>query len=192
MSCRGVSPDNVEQWVHELRALPSNASYAEWMFQHPDGRRWIGFLDCRGTSALAFRRIVDVALGVSLAMDAAVHDGGRTLLLIPPGVRLGKTQKNAIERYLERTGLHQTRGVSMAEDELATSGWLTSPSSPRRRGASVARRPLLAGLRAQLGELTLRTTMPVRKRTRQRGWPRSSRASALRSIAFTKSAFPRV
>ena len=24
-------------------ALPITADYAEWMFRHPDGRRWIGY-----------------------------------------------------------------------------------------------------------------------------------------------------
>jgi predicted DNA-binding transcriptional regulator AlpA len=77
-------------------------------------------VDCRGTSALAFQRIADAALGVSLAIDAAVHDGDRTLLLIPPAVRLGKAQKKAIERYLERTGAQPTnRGVPMTEDKVA-------------------------------------------------------------------------
>jgi len=36
-------PPDVEAWVHELLALPRKASYDEWMFLHPDGRRWIGY-----------------------------------------------------------------------------------------------------------------------------------------------------
>jgi hypothetical protein len=30
-------------WVAELLALPRSAPYNEWMFRHPDGRRWIGY-----------------------------------------------------------------------------------------------------------------------------------------------------
>ena len=36
-------PPGVEMWVHELLALPLASSYREWMFHHPDGRRWIGY-----------------------------------------------------------------------------------------------------------------------------------------------------
>lgn len=36
-------PDDVQTWVDELRELPSTASYHHWMFQHPDGRKWIGY-----------------------------------------------------------------------------------------------------------------------------------------------------
>ena len=36
-------PIEVDHWVEELMALPMTADYAEWMFQHPDGRRWIGY-----------------------------------------------------------------------------------------------------------------------------------------------------
>lgn len=36
-------PPEVENWVNELLALPLRSSYREWMFQHPDGRRWIGY-----------------------------------------------------------------------------------------------------------------------------------------------------
>ncbi|WP_447555597.1 DUF2268 domain-containing putative Zn-dependent protease [Vreelandella sp. EE22] len=39
----GDYPDNVEVWVEELLALPVDASYEQWMFQHADGRRWIGY-----------------------------------------------------------------------------------------------------------------------------------------------------
>ncbi|MCK0714796.1 DUF2268 domain-containing putative Zn-dependent protease [Chromohalobacter sarecensis] len=39
----GQYPDEVEQWVAELLELPVSASYDHWMFQHPDGRRWIGY-----------------------------------------------------------------------------------------------------------------------------------------------------
>jgi uncharacterized protein YjaZ len=39
----GAYPEDVESWVTELLRLPSSASYNDWMFQHPDGRRWIGY-----------------------------------------------------------------------------------------------------------------------------------------------------
>ena len=39
----GQYPAEVENWVEELLGLPSSASYEEWMYEHPDGRRWIGY-----------------------------------------------------------------------------------------------------------------------------------------------------
>jgi len=36
-------PSDVASWVEELMHLPLTASYRNWMFQHPDGRRWIGY-----------------------------------------------------------------------------------------------------------------------------------------------------
>ena len=39
----GQYPPNVVDWVKELRALPSDAPWKQWMSRHPDGRRWIGF-----------------------------------------------------------------------------------------------------------------------------------------------------
>lgn len=36
-------PDNVQDWVDELLTLPPQAPYADWMFFHPNGRRWIGY-----------------------------------------------------------------------------------------------------------------------------------------------------
>jgi uncharacterized protein YjaZ len=35
--------DAVEEWAEELLALPADAPVREWLFRHPDGRRWIGF-----------------------------------------------------------------------------------------------------------------------------------------------------
>ncbi|HEX8032055.1 MAG TPA: DUF2268 domain-containing putative Zn-dependent protease [Vicinamibacterales bacterium] len=32
----------VEQWEGELLQLPTDASRKEWLYDHPDGRRWIG------------------------------------------------------------------------------------------------------------------------------------------------------
>jgi hypothetical protein len=39
----GEYPREVPHWVDELLALPDSASRQQWMFQHPDGRRWIGY-----------------------------------------------------------------------------------------------------------------------------------------------------
>jgi uncharacterized protein YjaZ len=39
----GLYPDNVAEWAAELLALPGNSSRKDWMFNHPDGRRWIGY-----------------------------------------------------------------------------------------------------------------------------------------------------
>ncbi len=36
-------PDNVAAWVAELAILPGSADLNQWMYRHPDGRRWIGF-----------------------------------------------------------------------------------------------------------------------------------------------------
>lgn len=39
----GLYPPEVEAWTAELLALPPAAPRQEWLFRHPDGRRWIGF-----------------------------------------------------------------------------------------------------------------------------------------------------
>lgn len=39
----GTYPDNVSAWVDELLALPPAASRKDWLYLHPDGRRWIGY-----------------------------------------------------------------------------------------------------------------------------------------------------
>jgi uncharacterized protein YjaZ len=36
-------PSDVSNWVEELATQPSTAKHSEWMFQHPDGRRWLGY-----------------------------------------------------------------------------------------------------------------------------------------------------
>ena len=36
-------PENVDEWVVEILALPTDADYGEWMFEHPDGRQAIGY-----------------------------------------------------------------------------------------------------------------------------------------------------
>jgi hypothetical protein len=49
-------------WVAELLRLPLTAPYNEWMFLHPDGRRWIGY---RAGTYIADRAIA--ASGLSAA-----------------------------------------------------------------------------------------------------------------------------
>jgi hypothetical protein len=36
-------PKEVASWAEEVMTLPKDAAYDEWMFKHPDGRRWIGY-----------------------------------------------------------------------------------------------------------------------------------------------------
>ena len=38
----GEYPDDVSKWVDELLKLPPDAKRSDWIFRHPDGRRWIG------------------------------------------------------------------------------------------------------------------------------------------------------
>ena len=33
----------VEAWVEEVRALPPDTPRRDWLFRHPDGRRWVGY-----------------------------------------------------------------------------------------------------------------------------------------------------
>lgn len=35
-------PDDVSTWVDELLEQPPTANRSDWLFRHPDGRRWIG------------------------------------------------------------------------------------------------------------------------------------------------------
>jgi uncharacterized protein YjaZ len=35
-------PPNVREWAAEIRKLPEDASSRDWLYSHPDGRRWIG------------------------------------------------------------------------------------------------------------------------------------------------------
>ncbi|ESA38931.1 hypothetical protein N836_29495 [Leptolyngbya sp. Heron Island J] len=39
----GKYPEDVTAWIDELLALPKDAPRQQWMFYHPDGRRWIGY-----------------------------------------------------------------------------------------------------------------------------------------------------
>lgn len=36
-------PENIDDWVHELLALPDGTDPRPWLYEHPDGRRWIGY-----------------------------------------------------------------------------------------------------------------------------------------------------
>ena len=38
----GEYPDDVSMWVEELTTQPAEAKSSDWIFRHPDGRRWIG------------------------------------------------------------------------------------------------------------------------------------------------------
>ena len=38
----GAYPQNVAQWADELTHLPPDSSVRDWLYTHPDGRRWIG------------------------------------------------------------------------------------------------------------------------------------------------------
>jgi uncharacterized protein YjaZ len=39
----GAYPVEVGAWTRELLALAPGTSSHEWMYEHPDGRRWVGF-----------------------------------------------------------------------------------------------------------------------------------------------------
>jgi len=39
----GAYPPEVGSWTTELLAVDPAAAFREWMYAHPDGRRWIGF-----------------------------------------------------------------------------------------------------------------------------------------------------
>lgn len=38
-----LDAETFNAWAEEIRALPRNANYGEWMFAHPDGREAIGY-----------------------------------------------------------------------------------------------------------------------------------------------------
>lgn len=39
----GRYPENTDEWVKEILALPPKSPRRDWMFLHPDGRRWVGY-----------------------------------------------------------------------------------------------------------------------------------------------------
>src|SRR5207249_1562042 len=73
----GEYPEDVRQWVSELLDLPSSAPYHQWMFQHPDGRRWIGY---RAGTYIADRAIAasgrSAAELVLVATDEILRNAG--------------------------------------------------------------------------------------------------------------------
>lgn len=67
----GEYPDDVESWVTELLSLPLSASYEDWMFQHPDGRRWIGY---RAGTFIADRAIQSSGLSAAALAQTPTED----------------------------------------------------------------------------------------------------------------------
>lgn len=63
----GSYPVDVETWTREFLALPADAPARDWMHQHPDGRRWIGYKVGTSIADRASR-----ASGVSIAELAVV------------------------------------------------------------------------------------------------------------------------
>lgn len=49
-------PEDVLAWVTELLKVPESERWDQWMFQHPDGRRWIGY---RAGTYIADRAIAE-------------------------------------------------------------------------------------------------------------------------------------
>ena len=39
----GLYPGDVAKWATELESVPAGSPRNQWMFKHPDGRRWIGY-----------------------------------------------------------------------------------------------------------------------------------------------------
>ncbi len=63
----GAYPNEVGAWAEEFLALPNDAPFNQWMYRHPDGRRWIGY---KVGTYLADRAVL--ASGLTLAQLAAV------------------------------------------------------------------------------------------------------------------------
>lgn len=57
----GAYPPDIADWTRELLTVDPNDSSADWMYTHPDGRRWIGY-----------------KVGTYIA-DRAVKESGRSL-----------------------------------------------------------------------------------------------------------------
>jgi Predicted Zn-dependent protease (DUF2268) len=82
----GDYPPEVDAWTREVLALPGNAPRDVWLFDHPDGRRWVGY---RVGTYLADRAKrakgktsadlvqVPTATVIDLALGAEGVDGGR-------------------------------------------------------------------------------------------------------------------
>jgi hypothetical protein len=67
-------PADAEGWITELLALPDTADYGQWMFEHRDGRRWIGY---RAGTLIADRAIANCGPSSSAAR---AHPPSRTVL----------------------------------------------------------------------------------------------------------------
>jgi hypothetical protein len=39
----GAYPAEVDAWTAEFLSQPGDAPVRDWMYEHPDGRRWIGY-----------------------------------------------------------------------------------------------------------------------------------------------------
>ena len=63
----GAYSAEVDAWTREFLSLPAGAPVRDWMYKHPDGRRWIGYKI--GTSLVDRAR---KASGLSLAQLATV------------------------------------------------------------------------------------------------------------------------
>lgn len=68
-------PDEVEEWVIDLRHQPETVNRRQWMYRHPDGRRWIAYK--------AGTYIVDQAIERSGSSAAAlVHDSAEHIVAL--------------------------------------------------------------------------------------------------------------
>jgi hypothetical protein len=64
-------PPDVNDWVGEIARLPRSANYRHWMFQHPDGRRWIGY---RAGTFIADRAIAATGRSAAELATASADD----------------------------------------------------------------------------------------------------------------------
>ena len=70
----GQYSEEVEDWVDELKALSAAegfGDYGRWMFQHPDGRRWIGY---RAGTYIADRAIANSGKSAAELLKTSVDE----------------------------------------------------------------------------------------------------------------------
>jgi uncharacterized protein YjaZ len=82
----GRYPPDVSSWAQEVLALPDDAPRDRWLFQHPDGRRWIGFkvgtflVDCAtkssGRTSAELARVPTDTILAMCPVVTGVRDGG--------------------------------------------------------------------------------------------------------------------
>ena len=77
-------PDSAATWVTELLALPPSANREQWMFHHPDGRRWIGyragtFLVDQAMNASGLSSAELVTTATARVVELAGYDSGEAL-----------------------------------------------------------------------------------------------------------------